>query len=115
MPGAVLAVTVTLRVVCAVLAPSVADNVKLALVAPQAAMISAVTVPLVLMRLETVTPLTVAEAPPLTVTVTPPSPTSKLLTVAMVELAEGDPACLVTPDSARIVGVVGGLPAPVKI
>jgi hypothetical protein len=114
-PGAVLSVTVTLRIVCAALLPSDADNMKLALVAPQAAMISAVTDPLVLTRLETVTPLTVDEAPPSTVTLTLPSPMSKLLTAAMVELAEGDPACLVTPDSARTVGMVGDAPAPVNI
>jgi len=62
---------------------------KLAFVAPQAATILAVTTPAVFTRFETVTPLTVAEAPPLTVTLVTPTLS---LTFAIVELETGEPA-----------------------
>jgi hypothetical protein len=63
---------------------------NVAFVAPQAATIFAVTTPAVLTIFETVTPFTVAEAPPFTVTLVTPTLS---LTFAIVELETGDPAC----------------------
>ena len=89
--------------------PSVAVSVKLAFVAVHAATMFAVMFPLPSLALtmpETVTPLTVAEAPPLTVTVTPLGPLSASLTVAISEFETGLPCGRVTPTAATIVGGV---------
>ena len=71
---------------------SVTRNVKVAFVAVQDAIISAVTTPAALTAMfETVTPLTVAVAPPLTVTTKVFSVWSGSLTVAICEFVAGLP------------------------
>ena len=78
----------------------------LAVIAPHAATTSAETTPEVLtLRLETVTPVTVALEPLLTVTAKVFLASSASLTLAMVELADGLPAVRVTPTAE----IVGGL------
>ena len=102
--GAVFAVTVTGKVVL-LLSPaaSVTVKVKLAFAAPHAATTSAVTWPAPLIaKLLTVTPLTVAVAPPLIVTVSVLAGWSASLTVATCELVAGVPCC-------RIKGVGAGV------
>ena len=95
--------TVTFSVAVAVAPPpSVAVSVKPAVVAPQAAIASAVTVPLVLTIFDTVTPFTVDDAPPLIVTVTPLAPLSLSLTVAIVEFEIAEPACRVTAEATMV-------------
>jgi len=93
--GGVFGVTLTVNV--ALLdAPfeSVTVSVKVAFVAVQEATISAVTLPAALTAMfETVTPLTVADAPPLTVTTKVFSVWSLSLTVAICEFADGLPCC----------------------
>ena len=75
-------------------AESVTVSVKVAFVAVQDATTSAVTLPLASTAMfETVTPLTVAEAPPLTVTTNVFSASSASLTVAICEFADGLPCC----------------------
>ena len=95
--------TATLRVAVAVAVPSLTRRVKVALVAPVAATISAVIVPVVLEILEIVTPVDGLAL--VTVTVRLPAAVSASVTVAIVELLTAAPAVRVTPVAAVIVGV----------
>ena len=104
--GAVFAGTATFNV-ASLNAPfvSVTRKVKLAAVAVQDATTSAVTTPAALTAmLETVTPVTVAVAPPLTVTTSVLAVWSGSFTVAICEFVTGLPCCLDTPACAVIVG-----------
>ena len=84
---------------------SVTRRVKSAVEAEQEATTSAVTLPeLSTAMFETVTPFTVADALPLTVTVNEAGGSSLSLTVAICELELGAPCSRVTPDAAVIVG-----------
>jgi hypothetical protein len=94
--------TVTFRVAVVVPVPSLTWSVKVALVAPLTATISAVTVPAVLAIFEIVTPFDVVAL--VTVTVRLPADVSVSVTVAIVELLTPLPAVLVTPLAAVIVG-----------
>jgi hypothetical protein len=94
--------TVTLSVAVAVAIPSLPWSVKVALLAPVAATISAVIVPAVLAMFEIVTPF--AGLALVTVTVRLPADVSVSVTVAIVELLAAFPAVLVTPLAAVIVG-----------
>jgi hypothetical protein len=94
-------VTVTLSVAVAV--PSLTRRVKVALVAPVAATISAVIVPLELAMFEIVTPF--AGLAVVTVTIRLPADVSASLTVAIVELLPVLPATRATPLAAVIVGI----------
>jgi hypothetical protein len=95
-------VTVTLSVAVAVAVPSLTWRVKVALVAPVAATISAVIVPLELAMFEIVTPF--AGLAVVTVTVRLPLAVSASVTVAIVELLPLAPAIRVNPLAALIVG-----------
>jgi hypothetical protein len=103
-----LFVTVTLSVAVAVPVPSLTWRVKVALVAPVAATISAVIVPLELAMFEIVTPF--AGLAVVTVTVRLPLAVSASVTVAIVELLPLAPAIRVNPLAALIVGVWLGSP-----
>jgi hypothetical protein len=98
--------TVTFRVAVAVPVPSLTSSVKVALVAPLAAAIFAVTVPAVLTIFEIVTPFDGLAL--ITVTVRFPADVSASVTDAIVELPTGLAAVLVTELAAVIVGVVFG-------
>ncbi len=95
-------VTVTLSVVVAVAIPSLTWSVKVALLAPVAATIFAVTVPAVLAIFEIVTPFDGLAL--VTVTVRLPAAVSASVTVAIVELLPALPAIRVTPLAAVMVG-----------
>src|SRR5882724_11029340 len=86
--GAAFAVIVIFRAAVAVALPSLACRVKLAVVAPQPAMRSAVTLPLLLTMFETVTPF--AGLALVTVTVALPAPLSAPPTVAICEFEPGE-------------------------
>jgi hypothetical protein len=105
--GGVLAVTVTFKVALADKPPlSVTVSVKLAFDTLHAATTFAVTTPVLpTLRPETVTPLTDALAPPLTVTVKVFSASSASLTLAIVELAEGLPCWRLMPTALIVGGV----------
>src|SRR6185436_17554174 len=96
--------------------PSLAWRVKVAFVAVQLAMMSAVTFPAVLTIFDSVTPLDGFAL--VTVTVTLAAPVSASATVAICEFETGEPSCRVTPDCAVIVGAVfttAGMQAPRRI
>ena len=95
-------VTATLSLAVAVAVPSLTWSVKIALVAPVAATISAVIVPLELAMFEIVTPF--AGLVVVTVTVRLPLAVSASVTVAIVELLPLAPAIRVNPLAALIVG-----------
>ena len=95
-------VTVTLSVVVAVAVPSLTWSVKVALLAPVAATILAVTVPAVLEIPEIVTPFDGLAL--VTVTVRLPAAVSASVTVAIVELLPALPTIRVTPLAAVMVG-----------
>jgi hypothetical protein len=95
-------VTVTLSVAVAVAVPSLTCRVKVALVAPVAATISAVIVPLELTMFEIVTPF--AGLAVVTVTVRLPADVSVSLTVAIVEFDAAVPPVRESPAAAVIVG-----------
>ena len=94
--------TVTLSVAVAVAVPSLTWSVKVAFVAPVAATMSAVIVPVVLAIFEIVTPFDGLAL--VTVTVRLPAAVSGSVTVAIVELLELLPAVRDTPLAVVIVG-----------
>src|SRR4051812_23742621 len=101
--GAVFGLTVTTSVAGVVDRLSLASKAKLASAAAQSATMSAVMLPPVFAIFESVTPLTVADVAPLTLTVTVAFPPSSV-TVAICELPAGEPCRLDKPLAAVIVG-----------
>lgn len=107
-----LASTLIFRVSVTVELTSLACKVKLTLEAVQSAMMSAVILPSVLTMFEIVTPLDgLAEV---TVTITLPLPPLSV-TLAICELAAGEPCCRDKPVAATIAGVGVGVGVAVGI